>query len=186
MCHDLVDGQPQPARLEIISKLLARIISHKREHKTTFEESMTHCIGDFITVPLSTALSFNSSSDTIQIPTPQLFSQLFQKKRQRTQVEQVIFEKSLRKPFKLLQDILPNDEKANLSDDYVFDLLCGVPLLNCREVRIHSPLHMYFEKIRKSSHSFGFLPLMLKMDTKYGGNCLYYFYYYYLIFPCLT
>jgi len=50
-----------------------------------------------------------------------------------------------------------------------FDYFAGILILNTREIRIYSPFHVYFENIQKKGYSFHFLPIMFKMETKYGG-----------------
>jgi len=148
--------------------LISQIISNLAG--ISFNDTIDEIVGEFVTVPFSEKFAFGSDPKNNPMPNPQKCSEIRLKKIHRTaEAAQQCFDKILRKPLNLLQQIFAEQNASEIISEDLFDIFAGISALNCREVRIYSPLHIFFEKVKNSSHSLAFMPLTLKMQSSFGG-----------------
>lgn len=162
-----------PARLEIIQKLVVQILMTKAQNETTIAQAAEELLGQFLTVPFTAAINLREKETDATTFEPKRFS--FENCEGPNGLEEEeIFSRYLSEPLRLLSLVLGDTSTEgdiqSLLNPLVINSIAGISLINSREVRIFSPLHLYFEKIQQNSQiSFPFLPIIFKIDSVYGG-----------------
>jgi len=165
----LINQSNHPARLEMCTKILATIILRNKNSGETLDETIDFFLGHFVAVPFSEAFYFSSVLGQ-NLPQPRNFSDCHRNPFLENNSERkLFFEEYLKEPLAILREVLYQNGFEKLFSEDFFDYLVGIPILNSREIRVYSPFHVYFSAIEKSSYSFHFLPIMFKMETKFGG-----------------